>query len=66
MEDLNVDQQTVLDLISLNGSGTLYVRDRAKKMGVVRPLNTIKELTEMGLVENTRDNNNVSILTRIR
>lgn len=64
---LNAEQQKVLDIISFNkGSGATYIRDKAKRMGVVMPLGIIKELTEMGLVENTRDNNNVSTLTRIR
>lgn len=65
-EVLSAEQLKVLHLISFNGNGTTYIRDKAKRMGVARPLNTIKELTNLGHIEVGRDNNHRPILTRIR
>jgi hypothetical protein len=64
--ELSTDQKKVFDLISDNGSGTLWIRDKAKRLGVARPLTIIKELTNLGLIESGRDNRNAPILTRIR
>ncbi|HOX96708.1 MAG TPA: hypothetical protein PLI45_05035 [Candidatus Woesebacteria bacterium] len=66
VEVLSHDQNTVLNWISVQGSGVTYIRDKAKRLGVEKPLSVIKELIDLGLVGKTKDREGIDILERLR
>jgi len=66
VEVLSHDQNRVLNLISFQGSGVTYIRDKAKRLGVEKPLSVIKELIDLGLVGKTKDRKGIDILERLR
>ena len=63
---LTQDQKEVLSMVSYEGSGTYYIRDRAIRMKITDHLSVIKTLFGLGLVEMSRDKCGDPILVRIR
>jgi len=59
-------QKKVLEMVSFNGSDSLYVRDKAKKQKIEMPLGVINELIKLGFLERSRGESNTQILVRLR